>query len=88
MDITIASTIIWGLIWFIVGAGIITVLVFWLFTLIGGLVSGGHEAGIGLGALFGWIAAVIWEIFALYQVVRHVITLIQLIWFPEAVGSV
>jgi hypothetical protein len=89
METTILSTIIWGVLWLFVG-GFIGALIFWGTAAIGGVIGsrkGDTELGIGSGAFIGWALAGIWEIFVIIQVVIHAVTLVQLIFFPEAVNA-
>jgi hypothetical protein len=81
MDVTVTSTIIWGVLWFVVGSGL-AAMVFWTTIAVAGGI-GALFKNPELGALFGfpvaWVLTVAWEIFVIVQVVIHIVTLVQLL---------
>jgi hypothetical protein len=83
----ITSTIVWGVIWLFVGS-FITAGIYLVGLAITALVFGSSNrasgvAGTGIGVLVSWLAASVWQIFVLIQVIIHVVHLIQLLTGQE-----
>lgn len=69
----ITLTIVWGIVWMAAG-GLGTAIIFMLFGVIFGLLKMPE-----VGVLIAWIAAIIWQGFAVIQVILHIVNLVQLI---------
>jgi len=81
MDVTVTSTIIWGVIWFVAGSAL-SAAIFWAVLGLGALVGTafkGAEVGAVVSLPIAWVATIIWQIFVIIQVIIHIVTLVQLL---------
>lgn len=74
----IAETVLWGVGWFFAGS-LGAVLIYALAFGVGILVSDEDEGPFMVAVFFGWILALLWEAFVVYQVIMHIIALIGLL---------
>lgn len=76
----ILETIVFGVLWFFVGSGL-SVVIYMIFVALAAAigVTKNSMGGASLVVLFGWLAAVAWQMFVIVQVILHIVTLVQLL---------
>lgn len=76
----ISATIIAGLLWFFLGSAGTVAIYFIVFGISIGIAALADAEWIaGLGVVVAWVAGIVWEIFVFFQVIVHIIRLVQLV---------